>query len=354
MSTQINKSMKRCSVRNAIVSLVLGVLLVVAGPAQAEKKITLKFATFFPPSHRVVKELLIPWMKEVEKRSGGKVAFRFYAAGSTYGNIFKQYDQVVAGVVDVSVGLQGIPRGRFPRTSIIELPFMVQSADASSRALWDVFPKYLKAEYPKVKVLALFAHNAGLIHTAKKQVRTLDDLKGLRIRTPGPVISAMLQHLGATPVGMPPGRVYESIEKGTIDGTVFPWDPLNAFKLYEVINYSFDARIYVTPFYFVMNERRYRSLAPDIRKAIDQASGATLVAKIGGIWNRADAVGKKLAMSRNNKITRIGPAVRAAMQKRLAPMAKVYLAKLKAKNGVANAEEIYNAMRAAVAKYEKR
>src|SRR3546814_1311914 len=66
-------------------------------------------------------------------------------------------------------------------------PFLVQTANAASRTLWDMYPKYFAQEFPdSVKVLALHAHNAGLIHTREKQVKTMDDLKGLRIRSPSP------------------------------------------------------------------------------------------------------------------------------------------------------------------------
>src|SRR3546814_299270 len=142
------------------------------------------------------------------------------------------------------------------------------SSDVGSSDL--MYPKYFAQEFPdSVKVLALHAHNAGLIHTREKQVKTMDDLKGLRIRSPSPQINAMLQQLGATPVGLPPGDVYENMQRGVIDGAVFPWDPINSFRLFEVTKYHLDARSYTASFYFVMNKRKYDGLPADVRKAID-------------------------------------------------------------------------------------
>ena len=150
---------------------------------------------------------------------------------------------------------------------------------------------------------------------------------------------------------MPPGQVYENLEKGTLDGTVFPWDPLNAFKLYEVVRYSYDAKLYVTPFYFVMNKRKYDSLPARTRKAIDDASGATLAAKMGAVWDRADATGRNLAIKAGDKITTMSDQERAEWRKKLQPMINAWLKGLEGK-GVTNAREIYDAMRAAVDKYE--
>src|SRR3546814_15595328 len=98
---------------------------------------------------------------------------------------------------------------------IIEFPFLVQTANAASPTLWAMYPKYFAQEFlDSVQVLALHAHNAGLIHTRDKQVKTMDDLKGLRIRSPRPQINAMLQQLGATPAALPPGDVYEKLQLG--------------------------------------------------------------------------------------------------------------------------------------------
>src|SRR5699024_10532555 len=130
---------------------------------------------------------------------------------------------VRAGVVDIAFGLAGMPRGRLPRTTLIEMPFLIKSADTGSRTLWELYPDYLKEEYKGLHMLALMTHNGGLIHTRDKTVKNIDDMKGLRIRTPSDTISKALTKLGATPVGMPPGEVYEGLQRGVIDGAAFPW-----------------------------------------------------------------------------------------------------------------------------------
>lgn len=320
-------------------------------PAAAET-IELKLSHFLPPVHGMHKDFLEPWARELEKRSGGTVKVTIFPGGTQFGNVAKQLDQVRAGVVDIAHGLHGIPRGRFPRTSIIDLPFLSKSADAATRALWAVYPKYLTGEYKGVKVLALHAHNPGLIHTRAKQIKTMDDLKGLRIRTPSPAISEMLKFLGATPQGMPPGKVYENLQKGVIDGTVFPWDPVKSFKLAEVLKYHLDARAYTVSFYFVMNENTYNKLPADVRQAIDETTGDALIAKFGGWWNGWDAPGLAEAKKRGNVITALSDDERARWREALKPMIEGWLGKLE-KDGVADAREIYAALQAEIAKVDK-
>ncbi|MDV7340594.1 TRAP transporter substrate-binding protein [Terasakiella sp. A23] len=319
--------------------------------AQADV-IKLKLSHFLPSSHPTQKDFLEPWAAELEKRTNGKVKVQIYPAGSAFGHVAKQFDQVRAGVVDIAHGLTGFPRGRLPRTLVTDLPFLVKSSDAASKTLWDLYPTYLAPEYKGMKMLAMHAHNAGLIHTKGKKVESIEDLKGLRLRTPSLAISNMLKHLGAMPVGLPPTQVYENLSKGVIDGNVFPYEAVNSFKLFEVLDHHLDAKAYTTSFYFAMNEKKYNSLPEDVRKVIDELSGQTLVNKFGPWWTKWDQPGIQAIKEKGNSVTVLSDEQRAAWRKELEPMIDAYLADME-KKGVSNAREIYAKAQELVAKYEK-
>lgn len=167
--------------------------------------------------------------------------------GSALGVITKQWDQVVDGVVDISFGLHGIPRGRFACTRAIDLPFLTDSAEEANEILWEIFPDNLADEHDEVKMLALMAHDPGVLATREKRVKTPAGLEGLRIRVPYPFIAAMLEGLGAVPVGMPPGQVCENMQTGAIDGVVLPWAGLKEFKITEVTTNAIEIGAYTTP-----------------------------------------------------------------------------------------------------------
>lgn len=329
----------------------LATLALAALLAPTAGALELKLSHFLPPVHGIHTDFIEPWTKDLEACTDGEATVAIFPGGTQLGNVARQQEQVLAGVVDIAHGLHGIPRGRFPRTSIIDLPFLTESADAATRTLWALFPDYLAEEYDGLKVLALHAHNGGLIHTAEKPVRTMEDLQGLRIRTPSPAISMMLEQLGAVPQGLPPGQVYESLQKGVIDGTVFPWDPVASFRLAEVLNYHLDARTYTVSFFFVMNQRRYDSLPDTIRDCIDQLSGDVLIQRFGDWWNAWDAPGRAAAEARGNEITVLSDEERERWREALTPMIEAYLDQLEAE-GVDNAREIYDAMRDKIAELE--
>lgn len=311
----------------------------------------LKLSHFLPPVHGIHTDFLQPWAEELASCSDGQVAVEIFPGGTQLGNVARQQEQVLAGVMDIAHGLHGIPRGRFPRTSVIDLPFLTESADAASRTLWALFPDHLAEEYEGLKVLALHAHNGGLIHTRGTQVATMEDMRGLRIRTPSPAISMMLESLGAIPQGMPPGQVYENLEKGVIDGTVFPWDPVRSFRLAEVLEHHLDARAYTVSFFFVMNRRSYDRLPAEVQACIDAASGDALIARFGDWWNAWDAPGLAAAEEKGNSVATLSDEERDRWRSALAPMIKAYLDELESQ-GVENAREIYAAAQDYVAQFE--
>lgn len=319
-------------------------------PTMAET-IELKLSHFLPSSHPTQKDFLEPWARELEERTNGQVKVTIYPAGSAFGHVAKQFDQVRAGVVDIAHGLTGFPRGRLPRTLIMDLPFLTKSSNAASRALWDLYPDYLAEEYDGLKMMALHAHNPGLIHTRDKQVKTMADMKGLRLRAPSAAISMMLTQLGATPVGLPPTQVYENLQKGVIDGNVFPYEAIHGFKLYEVLDFHLDAKAYTTSFYFVMNQQKYDSLPADVQAVIDDMSGENLVAKFGPWWNSWDKPGIADIKNKGSQVTTLSDAQRDAWRVALKPTTDGYLKGLE-EAGVSNAREIYDAAVKAVAKYD--
>ncbi|MFD2435931.1 TRAP transporter substrate-binding protein [Modicisalibacter luteus] len=199
----------------------------------------------------------------------------------------------------------------------------------------------------------MHAHNGGLVHTADKKVETMEDMQGLRLRTPSPAVSAMLTALGATPQGLPPGEVYENIQKHVIDGTVFPWDPVKSFGLNEVLNYHLEAGAYTVPFFFVMNQRKYDALPDNVQTCIDEASGDTLVAKFGDWWDTWDAAGRQEAEASGHVITELSDTERERWREALQPTINDYIEQT-ADQGVDNAREIYDRMLELLAEKQSR
>jgi TRAP-type C4-dicarboxylate transport system substrate-binding protein len=330
---------------------VLGIFLGISATAHAQTE--LKFSTFVPPTHGFVVDVLEPLGKEIEKASGGKATVRVFAGNSPFGKVENQADQVKQGVVDLAFGLNGIPRGRYLRTSIMEMPFVAESAGSASRALWAMRNGALAEDWKEFKLAALHCHNPGLFHTRAKPLKDIRDVQGLRMRAPNPPTQALLAFLGATPIGMPPGQVYENLEKGVIDGAVFPWDAIKGFRLENQLKHHLDARVYTSCFHLVMNPKRFEALPPEVKKAIDAAIGDPLVARFGGWWDKWDQAGLDAVKPLGNSIVPVSDAQRAKWRGELKPVLDGELAKLE-KEGVPNARAVYEEMQKQVATFSKK
>jgi TRAP-type transport system periplasmic protein len=279
----------------------------------AQQAVTLKFHTFMAPQSAVWLTMHKPWMEKVEKESGGRIKFEGYPAMQLGGTPVQLYDQAKDGVVDIVWTLPGTTAGRFPRIEVFELPFMMNSAEATSKAYWEYVQTVAPDEFKDVQVLALHVHGPGMFHTKDKLIKTVDDLKGMKVRGPTRQITKMLGFIGATPVGMPLPAIPDALSKGTIDGCVIPWEVVPSVKVHELTKFhsEFDnsgGALYTTTFVMGMNKAKYNSLAPDLKKVIDNNSGLATSGWLGKIQQGNDPAGRKAAEDRKSTIYKITPA----------------------------------------------
>ena len=300
-------------------ALAAAVALSSAGTALAQT-VTLKFHTFMSPQSNVWKDMHNGWMDKVEKDSGGRIKFERYPAMQLGGTPFNLFDQAKDGVVDVVWTLVGNTPGRMPRTEVFELPFMMTNAEATSRAMWEYVQANAKDEFKDVQLIALHVHGPGVFHTKDKPIKSVADLKGLKMRGPTRLTTNMLKSLGAVPVGLPLPQIPDAMSKGVIDGAVIPWEVVPSVKVNELAKFhsEFDPKLpalYTTTFVMAMNKAKYDALPADLKKVIDANSGIETSAWLGKTQEGNDPRGRKTAEERNNTITRLTPADYEAFRK---------------------------------------
>jgi TRAP-type C4-dicarboxylate transport system substrate-binding protein len=265
-----------------------------AAGAQAQQKHEVKVATFVAPQHFMSK-WLVQWGEKLEKSSGGRLAFKHFPS-SQMGPTPAMYDLARTGQAEVSWFLHGATPGRFQLTELVQLPYVVGSAEIGTKVINDaeLRAKYLDAEHRGMKVLMLLTHQPGNVHTTKKPIRSADDLRGLRIRFSGPVIRDFISKLGGTAVGVQPNEQLEQLQKGVLDGTFIDYGGAGvAFKMGGTIKYSTEMYSYVSSFGVGMNPDFYGKLPADLKKLLDD-SVKGVEKEVGEGWDALDDVGKKL------------------------------------------------------------
>lgn len=267
--------------------------------------VTLNMHQFLPAQANVPKHILDVWADKVEAESDGRIKIARYPAMQLGGKPPELIGQVQDGIADIVWTVGGYTPGRFPSAEVFELPFMMTDAEATSRAYWDYAEaNMMNSEYAPFKMIALWVHGPGLIHS-KEPISSLADLNGVKLRAPTRVTNKMFSALGATPVGMPVPAVPEALSKGVIDATVIPWEVTGALKVPELVSNhtSFgDSSLYTTTFIFAMNKEKYMALPDDLKAVIDANSGADVSAWAGKTMQAYDEPGMKQAMERGNTI----------------------------------------------------
>jgi TRAP-type C4-dicarboxylate transport system substrate-binding protein len=340
----------------ALLKLTLAAAAAGAAFAAQAQEVALKFNHIWNPSAMASVRVITPWCNKIAAESAGKMKCQVFPAMSLGGTPPQLVDQVRDGVADLIITLPGYTAGRFPVMEVFELPFMTNSAEAGARAAWDFHHKYAPKEFPGTKLLAIWIHDEGYVHTRDRPVKTQADFKGLKMRAPTRQTNKLLTALGATPVGMPLPAIPDAVSKGTIDGFLLPWEVIPSVKLHEMVKYHSETdpakpALYSSVFIFGMNQAKYDSLPPDLKKVIDNNSGPALSQQIGKIWDESKAPGRKAAVDRGNTFYMIPAAELDNWIKAGAPLYDEWVADMK-KRGLPG-EQMLKDARDLLAQYKK-
>lgn len=323
----------------------------------AQQPITLKFHTFMAPTSTVFTRIHKVWMEKVEKDSNGRIKFEAYPAMQLGGTPPSLYDQVRDGVVDVIWTLPGYTAGRFPRTEVFELPFMIYDAETSSRAAWEFFQTHMADEFKDTQVIAVHTHGPGALHSKDKPIKSPADLRGLKVRGPTRQATKLLAAAGATPVGMPLPQIPDALFKGVIGACALPWEVIPSVRVPELVkhhSYFGDAALglYTSTFVMAMNKAKYESLPPDLKRVIDANSGMEVSAWMGKVQDDLDPVVRKNVLERGNTIHVFSDSERAEFQRLTSRVDDEWVDDV-TKRGF-DGKKLLESARALIAKHKKR
>lgn len=272
-------------------------LIVVWVPSIVFGAIELKFSNFFPVPARQSK-ICEEFIKDLEERTGGRVKFRFFTAGTLL-TAPKIYDGVVEGIADIGLSNIGYTFGRFRATEALDLPLGFPNAWVANRVANDFYREFKPKEWDKVHMLSMHASPVNVVLSATKPVNKMEDLKGMTLRGLG-FIAEVVAALGGTPRPIPMAEAYEAIGKRVIDGLMIPMETLRAFRLAEVTKYATECwpigQVYT--FYLVMNKDSWNKLPADIQKIFNEYP---FEEKLATMWNEIDIDGKKYGLEKGLK-----------------------------------------------------
>lgn len=275
----------------AILSMAAALTIAFSAAASAKE---MSLAYFMGPKHPMNAAVFTPFAEKLAELSGGKLTVKQFPGGALNSVPPKQYAILLDGVADIVFTLPGYTGDVFPMTQVVGLPGVCESAVECTKALLNARDK-LSEEY-NAKLLGIWANVPPVLITRDKPVRTLEDLKGLKIRVTNKSDLPVVEALGASAVAQPVNVINQNLTNGVIDAIAIGPSAIRSFNLHEPANYIttwFPGS--GSAFVLLMNQDVYDGLSDEEKGWIDAASDASLSQAGGSFYDKAGGGGMKLA-----------------------------------------------------------
>lgn len=301
--------------------------------AARAQEVTLRLHHFLPAVSNVHRHFLVPWTRKVQEESGGRLRIQVFPSMQLGGAPPQLYDQARDGVADIIWTLPGNTPGRFPRIEVIELPFVPHKrASVNARVTWELFDRHMRGEYADTHIITAWSHDAGLIHS-RREVRTMEDLRGLKLRFPTRQAGEALRALGAAPIGMPVPQVPEALSQGVIDGAVVPWEVVPSIRVHEMVRNHTEIpgspTLYTASFVLAMNKAKYDGLAPELKRVLDANSDLAAAQMAARVWDEQGPQVEEMVRRRGNAIVAISEEEKARWQRTTQPVIEAWIAAMR-------------------------
>ena len=301
--------------------------LAVSVSALAQQPIILKVHSFSGPQAPEAVHHMLPLIEKINKDSKGRLKLEFYPSMQLGGKVSDLIQQMEDGVVDIVITIPGATPNRFPLLQATELPFVNAGTSAGQTpAVLEWIQKWLMTnEFKGIKIIHIHTTDAAVLHTRAKPIKTMADLSGMKIRVPGRFVGEAVKVLGGTPVGVALPEVYESLQRGQLDGMTINWAIMTPYKLHEVTKFHMETPLYQNPIMSLMSQASYDRLPADLKKVIDDNIG---VAYSTGVAKKIDEItlpAKKAITDAGNTLYSLSPEELAKWRAAVAPVHKLWI-----------------------------
>jgi TRAP-type C4-dicarboxylate transport system substrate-binding protein len=285
------------------------------------QEIKLRYSVIWPQMHPMTK-LMVQWGEDVEKATQGRIKTTMFAS-NTLSPPMQAYDATVKGVVDVAGNLLAYSPGRLPLSEVLQQPLGYKNGYQASKLANAYYKKFKPKEFDDVKVMYLHGAAPGFIMT-KKPIKTAADINAEN--------ADIVKNLGGAPVTMPVSETYDALSRGIVDGTLFPVEALQGFKIGEVVKTVLEdyGVSYMTSMYVVMNKAKWDSIPPADQKAIEQLNDE-YNEKIAKLWVELDNKAKEYALGKGVTFVTVSEKEQAETAEKMKPIWDDYVKMAKSK-----------------------
>lgn len=321
--------------RRTFGGLVLGTAMAGIGMPARAQELTLKVADSFPPKHNIATTGTKWWMDRVTELTGGKVKFQYFGA-EQLGKLKDMLTLLQSGATDIAYTPPTFFEGKMPLSSVHSLPNLFDSSYVGGLAYDDTIrhTAILKEDYQRNGIAPLWGTMTSTynIFTRNKPIRSVADLKGMKLRSAGSYQDDAVRMLGAVPVAVPSPEAYQAMQLGTVDGAIFPTSAAQSYRLQEVSKY-FTMGFNITVFYapYSVNMRVWDRLPADVKDAFNKANDE-VNRRMGKYFDDSNQELLDFYAKSGVEIIKLPDAEQAKVRELLEPLYAKWVADMKAKN----------------------
>jgi TRAP-type mannitol/chloroaromatic compound transport system substrate-binding protein len=272
--------------------------MIISSPSMAqEKKFKLRGQSCFGLASPLGQHTIVLWKKMAEEMSGGRLSIELFDAGAVVPPA-EVFDAVRQGVLDLGLNTPAWQKGKYPAGDLFyTLPGgVLQFNDLLIWMYGDEGIKLQQEMYGKDIIVFPLGLTPPEEMWTKKPVKTLADLKGMKIRSAG-LGMEVLEKLGASVVILPGGEVLPALQRGVIDGAEFLDASMDYnLGLHEVAKFRFGPPIHMSNniFQLVINPKKWQELPDDLKAIVKYAAMAATIQGYSTHWMQAIEANKKL------------------------------------------------------------
>ena len=315
----------------------------------------MKMTTQYMDRHAIVQKVYKPWIEEIKKRTNGRVIIQLYNPNTIIPDV-EAWNGVVKDQVDIVDHIVTRFPGVFPATSVAsKLPLAASNASVSSAAIWELvntIPEMQK-EFSEVKLLAMHGTSPLQTFAVSKEIKNLNDMKGMKFIAAGKETSVIASALGVESIIQPGPDIYMALSRNMGDGVIYPIPVTRSYKVNEACKYMLETSIQSVGCFVVMNKSRWESLPDDIKKIFEETTGEVMVKALGAALDEGEKEDLDAMVAAGMKVNKLDPAERQHWKDLIEVATKaIWMKEIEGKISPERANEIYDQSKAVFAKYE--
>ena len=333
----------------------LACVLMAPSASYAARPIRMKMTTQYMDRHVLVQNVYKPWIEEIKKRTNGRVIIQLYNPNTIIPDA-EVWNGLVKDQIDIADHFCSRFPGVFPAMTVAgKLPLAASNASVSSAAIWELVNTVpeIQADFKDVKLLAMHGTSPLQTFTVSKEVKTLKDMKGMKIIAAGKETSVIAGALGLDSIIQPGPDIYLALSRNMGDGVIYPIPVTRSYKINEAVKYMLESSLQSVPSFVAMNKARWDSLPDDIKKVFEETTGEVMVKALGAALDAGEKEDLAAMVAGGMKVNKLDPQERQHWKELIETATKAtWMKEIEGKISPERANEIYDHSKAVFAKYE--